>query len=162
MALKDPAAFGVNARLIGTLWPTKIATGRVGAVSEKYWLEIEALLTVDGGCASIRRCYGQSLTCARRDAAKVQAGVVQSQSARLRCVGSVAALTVLNPWHPVRKVRPARRINAPATFQRCFEQIAFAAVSRIVSRGTVTPGVLRLSVYDGLPTTVCTPGEGSA
>ena len=46
VALKGPAAFGVNAKVIGTLWPAKTAIGRVGALSEKYWLEIEALLTV--------------------------------------------------------------------------------------------------------------------
>jgi hypothetical protein len=46
-------------------------------------------------------------------------------------------------------VMPARRSNAPATFARCFEHIAFAAVSRMVSRGTVAPG----------STTVCTRGR---
>lgn len=46
VALKDPAALGVKAKVIGTLWLVRIAIGRVGALSEKYWLEIEALLTV--------------------------------------------------------------------------------------------------------------------
>ena len=46
VALKDRAAFGVNIRVIVTLSPAKIAAGRVGELSEKYWLEIEALLTV--------------------------------------------------------------------------------------------------------------------
>jgi len=44
--LKDPAAFGVKTRVIGTLCPAKTAVGSVGALKEKYWLEIEALLTV--------------------------------------------------------------------------------------------------------------------
>jgi len=57
-------------------------------------------------------------------------------------------------------VRHARRSDAPATLQRRVEQIAFAAVFRIFSRGTPGPGVLRLSVYDGVPTTDCTPGGG--
>jgi hypothetical protein len=46
VALKDATALGVNTKVIGTLCPAKIATGRVGVLSEKNWLEIEALLTV--------------------------------------------------------------------------------------------------------------------
>jgi hypothetical protein len=51
---------------------------------------------------------------------------------------------VLKPWQPIREVRPARRSNAPAAFQRCLEEIALAAVSSIASRGPVAQG-LRLS-----------------
>ena len=46
VALKGPAALGVNARVIGELWPARIASGRVGLLIEKYLLETEALLTV--------------------------------------------------------------------------------------------------------------------
>ena len=65
------------------------------------------------------------------------------------CACWTAALPELNPWQATRKARPGRRSNAPATFTRCFEGIDFAAVSSIVSRGTIAPG----------STTVCTRGR---
>lgn len=46
VALKAPAALGVKTTLTWALWPAKIAIGRAGALSEKYLLEMEALLTV--------------------------------------------------------------------------------------------------------------------
>lgn len=46
VALKVPAALGEKTKLTGMLCPASTATGRVGALNEKYWLEIDALLTV--------------------------------------------------------------------------------------------------------------------
>ena len=46
VALKVPAALGLKTSVTGVLWPTRIATGRLGAVNEKYLVEIDALLTV--------------------------------------------------------------------------------------------------------------------
>ena len=46
VALKAPAALGVNTTLIGELCPAKIATGRLVPLSAKYLLEIDTLLTV--------------------------------------------------------------------------------------------------------------------
>lgn|ERR1700683_1386666 len=46
VALKVPAALGLKTKLTGMLWPAIIAAGRVGALNEKYWLEIDALLSV--------------------------------------------------------------------------------------------------------------------
>lgn len=46
MALKVPAALGVNTTLTVLLWPAGIVTGRLGALNEKYWLEMEALVIV--------------------------------------------------------------------------------------------------------------------
>jgi hypothetical protein len=56
-ALKAPAALGANTSVIGALWPAKIAIGRVGALSEKYWLEIEALLTAPRNSARVELHY---------------------------------------------------------------------------------------------------------
>lgn len=44
VALKFPAAFGVNARVSDALWPAAMVTGRLGAVNEKYFVDTEALL----------------------------------------------------------------------------------------------------------------------
>jgi hypothetical protein len=46
VALKVPAALGLKTTLTGVLWPARIATGRLGALNEKYLVEIVALLTV--------------------------------------------------------------------------------------------------------------------
>jgi hypothetical protein len=46
VALNVPGALGLKMRLTGVLWPARIATGRVGALKAKYWLEIVRLLTV--------------------------------------------------------------------------------------------------------------------
>src|ERR1700758_2545836 len=46
VALKVPAAFGVKSTLIGVLCPAARVTGRVGAVREKYLVEIATLLIV--------------------------------------------------------------------------------------------------------------------
>lgn len=45
VALKFPAALGVNATVSDALCPAAILTGRLGAVSAKYFVETEALLT---------------------------------------------------------------------------------------------------------------------
>jgi len=46
VALKAPAAFGVKRTVIGVLFPAARVVGRVGAVREKYFVEIAALFTV--------------------------------------------------------------------------------------------------------------------
>ena len=44
VALKFPAALGANARVSDALCPAAIVTGRLGAVSEKYFVDTDALL----------------------------------------------------------------------------------------------------------------------
>ncbi len=46
VALKAPAAFGLNSRVALAAWPAEIDIGSVVAASEKYLLEIDRLLTV--------------------------------------------------------------------------------------------------------------------
>jgi hypothetical protein len=44
--LTAPTALGLKTTLTGVLWPARIVTGRLGALNEKYLVEIDALLTV--------------------------------------------------------------------------------------------------------------------
>ena len=44
VALKLPAAFGLNASVSDALCPAAIVTGRLGAVNEKYFVDTDALL----------------------------------------------------------------------------------------------------------------------
>jgi hypothetical protein len=146
VALKAPTALGMNLMLIVVLCPAAMASGRLGATREKYLVEIEALLTVtDAGPGFVAVTVRVLLLPA---ATFPKSRVVLSRERVLDCCWpeEPAALT---PWQPTRKVRPARRSNAPASFPRCFERIALAAVSSIVSHGTVAPG----------STTVCTRGR---
>jgi hypothetical protein len=46
VALKEPAALGVNVMLRVVLCPAPIAKGRLGAITEKYFVDTEALLIV--------------------------------------------------------------------------------------------------------------------
>lgn len=46
VALNAPAAFGLKTKLIVELWPAPTTAGRLGALSEKYLLEMEALVMV--------------------------------------------------------------------------------------------------------------------
>lgn len=46
VALNAPATLGIKTKLIVELWPAPITTGRLGALSEKYLLEMEALVIV--------------------------------------------------------------------------------------------------------------------
>ncbi len=145
VALKASAALGVNVTLSGVLCPALIVTGRLGAVKEKYLVETDALLILtDAGPEFVTVTVRVLLLLA---ATLPKSSVAVNRERVLECCWpeEPAALT---PWQPTRKVRPARRTNAPATFPRCFEQIALAAVSSIFSHGTV-PGC----------TTVCTRGR---
>ena len=44
VALKLPAAFGLNASVSDALCPAATVTGRLGAVNEKYFVDTDALL----------------------------------------------------------------------------------------------------------------------
>jgi hypothetical protein len=46
VALNAPATFGLKTKLIVELWPAPTTIGRLGALSEKYLLEMEALVIV--------------------------------------------------------------------------------------------------------------------
>jgi hypothetical protein len=134
--------------LIVALCPAATVIGRLGAIREKYWVEIAALLTLtDAGpefvAVTVRVLLLPAVTLPK-------SRVAVSRERVLDCfwLEEPAALT---PWHPIRKVRAARRTNAPTTFPRCLEQITLATVSSIVSHGTLGPGSTTV--------TVCTRGR---
>lgn len=134
--LKVPAALGVNLILIVALCPAVTVTGRLGETREKYLVEIVTLLTVtDAGpefvAVAVRVLLLPSVTLPKSSVAFSRERVVDC------CWLEEPAL---KPWQLIRKVRPARRTNAPAAFQMCLEEIALAAVSNIVSHGPVAPG----------------------
>jgi hypothetical protein len=107
--LNAPAAFGLKTKVTGVLAPDATATGRLGALKEKYWLEMDALLTVmlavpvfDTVAVSVLLVPAVTLP--------------KSRLAELRdnvpdCTGGVvAALLELKPWQPTIVARQSRTI----------------------------------------------------
>lgn len=129
----------------------------MGALSEKHWLEIEALLTVTEAVPVFEAVTVSVLLVPAATLPKSRLALFRDKVPA--CVAWVAALAELNPWQPSRKGRIVERTNAPATFQRCLEQIAVAGVFRIVQSCNRSP---RFSdcLYGGfLSKAFCTPGE---
>lgn len=150
VAVKVPAAFGANLTLIVVLCPTATVTGRLGAVKEKYGLEIETLVTVTE--------VGPELV-AVADRVLLLPAATLPKSRVADCRERVACCWLegpaLTPWQPTRTMRLARRNNAPAAFPRCFEQIPSGFVLCIVSHGTVPTDSMTAWTGDGSSPSVC-------
>jgi hypothetical protein len=120
VALKLPAAFGLNASVSDALCPAPIVTGRLGAVNEKYFVDTDALLRLADvfpvlltESVSILLLPAATLpksnACAPNDKLPVAVG------------GGVGLVGVddleLNPWHPT-STRLAANTVKPAAFWR--------------------------------------------
>ncbi len=119
--LKVPAEFGVNLTLRGVLCPGPTTTGRLGAVREKYLLDIAALLTVT---ALVPEFVAETVIVLLVPAAtlpKLRAIVANDKSP----LAGGAELPALTPWHPTSMLTLARTISAPAVRIEC-EELGFA------------------------------------
>jgi hypothetical protein len=121
VALKSPPALGANSMVIGTLCPAPMVTGRLGAVREKYLVEIVALLTVTD---AVPELVALTVRVLLPPAATLPKFKLESARERLLLGGGFeVVLAALKPIQPTRKVRPASRSSVPATLPRCFERI---------------------------------------
>ena len=145
VALKLPAALGVNARVSDALCPATIVTGRLGAVSEKYFVDTEALLMLADVFPVLltesvstlllpAATLPKSNACAPNDKLPVAIGV------GVEFVG-VDDLE-LNPWHPA-STRLAANTVTPAAFFRNEERVS---LSQRVSFIPVLSRLLKLFV----------------
>jgi hypothetical protein len=145
VALKLPAALGVNARVSDALCPATIVTGRLGAVSEKYFVDTEALLMLADVFPVLltesvstlllpAATLPKSNACAPNDKLPVAIGV------GVELVG-VDDLE-LNPWHPA-STRLAANTVTPAAFFRNEERVS---LSQRVSFIPVLSRLLKLFV----------------
>lgn len=113
MALNVPAALGLKTRVTGVLWPARIATGRLGALSEKYGVENVALVTVMEAVPVFVKVVDKVLL--------VPAVTVpKSTVVPLRVKMPVSAcwlleLLVLTPWQPTIIAKPSRTIPSLLT-----------------------------------------------
>jgi hypothetical protein len=98
-----------------------MVTGRLGAVREKYLVEIVALLTVTD---AVPELVALTVRVLLPPAATLPKFKLESARERLLLGGGFeVVLAALKPIQPTRKVRPASRSSVPATLPRCFERI---------------------------------------
>lgn len=107
VALKVPAALGEKTKLTGILCPASTATGRVGVLNEKYWLEIEALLTVILVMPVLVAVMVSVLLVPAVTLPKSRVFVLRDKVPPIGCV--IAGLE-LNPWQPTIIARQTRTI----------------------------------------------------
>lgn len=119
VALKDPTAFGVNARLKVAFCPVAMVAGRLGAVSEKLLLEIVALVTVTAADPEFVAVTVRVLVV---PATTLPKSMLAFASDRLPscCWLELEGLPALKPWQPTKKASPNRSINRRAVFQEFF------------------------------------------
>jgi hypothetical protein len=118
VALKLPAALGLNASVRDALCPAAIVTGRLGAVNEKYFVDTDALLTLTDVFPVLltesvstlllpAATLPKSNACAPNDKLPVAVG------------GGVVELDdlELNPWHPTSSKLVANTVKPDALFR---------------------------------------------
>ena len=111
VALKVPAALGEKTKLTGMLCPARTATGRVGVLKEKYWLEIVALLTV---ILALPVLVAVMVSVLLEPAVTLPKSSVAVLNDKVPPTGCVIADFELNPWQPTIIVRQTRTVPSLA------------------------------------------------
>ena len=118
VALKVPAALGLKTRLTGVLWPAIIATGRVGALKEKYWLEIDALLSVTEAVPVLDAVNVIVLLVPAVTAPKLRLAPLRDRVPDCTGCVVVADLLALKPWQPTIVARQRSTIPSLPSLSR--------------------------------------------
>jgi len=143
VALKLPAAFGVNATVSDALCPAAIVTGRLGAVSEKYFVDTEALLMLADVFPVL---LTESVSILLLPAATLPKSKACEPNDKLPVAVGVGLVGVddleLNPWHPTSARLAANKLK-PAAFLRNGERVS---LSQRVSFIPVLSCLLKLCV----------------
>lgn len=114
VALKVPTVFGENEMLIVALCPGATVTGSVGAMREKYWVEIAALLTTSEVLPLFVALKFSVLVLPAGTLPKSRLSGFKERTADCWVADLPAALI---PWQPNRTLMPARRKNAVAILE---------------------------------------------
>ena len=122
VALKLPAALGVNARVSDALCPAAMVTGRLGAVNEKYFVDTEALLTLTDALPLLLTESVSTLLLPAATLPKFKACAPNDKLPVVVGLGVGVGLVVLddlelNPWHPTNSRLAASSVK-PAAFLR--------------------------------------------
>jgi hypothetical protein len=110
VAVKDPTALGVNARLRVALCPAATVAGKLGAVTAKLLLDTVALLTVIDPDPEF---VAVTVTVFVLPATTLPKSILAFARDRFPICGEVSlgGLPALSPWQPAKKERPNRSIN---------------------------------------------------
>lgn len=119
VAVKDPAVFGVNARLRVVLCPAAMVAGKLGAVTEKLALDTVALLTVIAADPEFVAVTVRVFVAPATTLPKSMLAFARDRSP-ICCWVSLGGLPALRPWQAARKQRLNRSINSCAVFQDLF------------------------------------------
>ena len=141
VALKVPAALGLKTRLTDMPCPAGIVTGRLGALNEKYWLEMDALLTVTDAVPVFDKVIVRVLLARALTAPKSKLVPIRDKVPDCACTFVDLFEVELNPWQPTRKPSPSKSSNAHAAFLICFAGLSFARLCRMVSLRNQGPHV---------------------
>ena len=131
VALKEPAVAGANWTLRFALWPAGRVEGRLGEVSEKYLVEIVALLMVTEALPEFVAVTVRVLLLPGVTLPKLRLAL---PSERLP-IGLVEFPPELTPWHPISEPTAKRSRVAASPFPRrflgviltCFRIVGYAA-----------------------------------
>ena len=108
------------------LWPAARETGRVGAVSEKYWVEMTTLLTLTDAVPEFVAVTVRVLVVPAVMLPKSRF-IALSESVPEGWPGEPEP-PALTPWQPARNMSPARRSTAAVIFGTDREQVFEATV----------------------------------
>lgn len=128
VALKLPAALGVNASVRDAFCPAAIVTGRLGAINEKYFVDTDALLMLADVFPVL---LTESVNTLLLPAATLPKSNAWAPNDKLPVpvgggVGLVGADDLeLNPWHPT-STRLAANTVKPAAFFRNGERVSLS------------------------------------
>jgi len=125
VALKVFAASGVNLMLIVVLWPEARETGRLGAVTEKYFVELAAPLMLRDAVPEFVAVTVRVLLFPVVILPKSRFIALNASVPDWPGVSDPPALT---PWQPIRNVSPGRTSSTAASFRPDFEQVFEATV----------------------------------
>ena len=119
VALKLPAASGLNASVNDELCPAAMVTGRFGAVTEKYLVDTEALLMVTDALLVLLTESVSVLLLPAPTLPKSKAWAPKDKLPVAVGVGlDVLDDLELNPWHPTSSNRLPTKAIMPAAFSR--------------------------------------------
>ena len=114
VAVKAPVAGGANVTLRLALWPAERVAGRLGAVSEKYFVEIVALLMRTAAFPELVAVTARVLLLPGATLPKFRLAFPRERLP----TGFEEPPPVLTPWHPISEPMATRSSMAASVFPR--------------------------------------------
>jgi len=139
VALNAPVVLGLNVRLMGVLCPAAIDIGRLGAARVKYFDEMETLVTLTAAVPVFVAVTDTVLLLPGATLPKARDGLGRESVPR-----TGLEFPALTPWQPARKLRPAKRSSAAATFARDRAEFLFSGAFGVIRNRPFPPVSIRV------------------